>query len=184
MNHTIVCSEQNVFFQIESSNTVLMKGSTKTTWKINQSKLMETLEISVFITHVKFCSWFNLEGNFYSKMHFSLLFFFACLFFLLLGVWDCFVIGLFGKKTEAFYKLIKESDVCPSFCIYLLIYFTQKNYCRGVFNLLWITDEESFTFKSLVRRILKIFLLLYGTHMAILIKLSLLLSIKQPNWIE
>ena len=94
LNHKIVCSEQNVF----TSNTALMKGSTKTTWKINQIKLMETLEISVFIIHVKFCSWFNLEGNFYSKMHFSLLHFSMLLFFfLLLGVWDCFVIGLFSK---------------------------------------------------------------------------------------
>ena len=81
LNHKIVCSEQNVFLKNESSNTVLMKGSTKTAWKINQSKLMETLEISVFIIHVKFCSWFNLEGNFYSKMHFSLLYFSMLLFF-------------------------------------------------------------------------------------------------------
>ena len=31
LNHKIVCSEQNVFLKNESSNTVLMKGSTKTT---------------------------------------------------------------------------------------------------------------------------------------------------------
>ena len=125
-NHEIVCSEQNVFLKNESSNTVLMEGSTKTAWKINQSKLMETLKISVFIIHVKFYSWFNLEGYFYSKMHFALLylsmllFFFFCLGFEIALLLD----NLVNRQKEAFYKLIKESDVCPSFCIYLLIYFT------------------------------------------------------------
>ena len=128
-NHTVVCSEQNVFFKNESSNTVLMKGSTKTTWKIYHSKIMETLEISVFIIHVKFWSWFNLEGNFYSNM-----FFFACLFFILLGVWDCFVTDLV--------KLIKEPDVCPSFCIYLFIFTLLRK----------ITAEECLIYHGLQMR--------------------------------
>ena len=57
LNHTtMVCSEQNVFFKDEQSNKVLVKGSTKTTCQINQSKLMEALEIRFFIARVKFCS--------------------------------------------------------------------------------------------------------------------------------
>ena len=52
----MVCSEQNEFFKDEQSNKALMKGSTKTTCQINQSKLMEVLEISFFTARVKFCS--------------------------------------------------------------------------------------------------------------------------------
>ena len=68
----MVYSEQSVFFKDEQSNKVLMKGSTKTTCQINQSKLMEALMEVFFVARVKFCSWFNLEENFYSKLHFSL----------------------------------------------------------------------------------------------------------------
>ena len=63
------------FVDDEQSNKVLMKGSTKTTCQINQSKVMEALEISFFIARVKLCSQFNLEENFYSKLHFSLSYF-------------------------------------------------------------------------------------------------------------
>ena len=72
------------FVDGEQSNKVLMKGSTKTTCQINQSKVMEALEISFFIARVKLCSQFNLEENFTRNCIFPSLIF-LCFPFNLLG---------------------------------------------------------------------------------------------------